>query len=206
MYGPDDIVRSFRRTVAEMLGEPWALDLERKEVLDEARPAGVIEIGREQVRRARTSIPQGEVELFAPVTLTLYPELAEPRQAGRTARQLAGRLHDLMKFGADGPVFENGRPASGPERLPLYDYADVLLIGTAQQRSGPQFPHDVLWVEDYGAGPVQDPLDPERWTVVLEARLSWERPGRVGPDAPIAAPDPQTGHFGPITITTEIHA
>lgn len=181
MYDHDDIGRSVRRYVAEMVGEPWQLDLERKEVVDDARPAGVVEVGDVRPRRGRAgSLQQGNVEEFAPVTVSLYPELLEPRQAGRAARLLASDLYDLIRFGtADGAVFLGGRPASGPERIPLYDYALVQLVGTAEERRGPANPHDVLWAEDYSCRPIQDPLDPQRWSVILEMRVSWERPGRI---------------------------
>lgn len=193
MYDQDDIARSVRRYVAEMLGPPWAIDLERKEVRDDARPAGLVEVAQSRVRRARVSIPQGNVEMFAPVSVTLYPSLADPREAGRTARVLTHALLQLIVVGADGPTFEDGRPASGPERLPLYDYADVPLTGTAAQRQGPAHPHDLLWAEDYGVRPIQDPQDPQRWTVALDMRVSWEQPGRVSQadlDAPIATAMP----------------
>ena len=184
MYDPDDIARSVRRTIAELLGPPWQLDLERKEVADDARPAGVIEMGEARMRRARTSPQQGQITAFAPVTVTLYPPLAEPREAGRSARKLAHLLLDMVMVGVVGPTFSDGgdppmpgRRASGPERLPLYDYANVPLIGTAAERKGPDFAHDLLWVEDYGVRPLQDALDPQRWSVILEMRVSWERPG-----------------------------
>lgn len=192
MYSPDDVARSIRRYVGAMLGPPWVIDLERRAVADDERPAGLIELGRAQVRRARTSIPQGEVELFAPLTVMLYPSLDKPRQAGRTARNLAFALEQLVVLGADGLVFADDRPASGPERIPLYDYSDVPLEGTAAEREGPEFPHDVLFVEDYGVNPVQDPQDPKRWSVALDCRVSWEQPGRAAPDAPITARMPPT--------------
>lgn len=190
MYDPDDIARSVRRYVAEMLGPPWALGLERKEVKDEARPAGSVELGAVSVRRSRSTIPQGEVSRFMPVTVTLYPGLAAPREAGRTARMLAHGLERLISSGAEGPIFASGRPASGPERIPLYDYSPVPLEGSTAEREGPALPHDVLWAEDYSTRAVQDSQDPRRWTVVLELRVSWEAPGRIGPDAPIAVAMP----------------
>ena len=185
MYGMDDVVRSVRRTVAEMLGPPWNLDLERREVPDDERPAGLIEPGAPSRRPARTSIPQGNVVHLLPLTVTLYPSLEEPRISGRTARQLAQGLEDLAAYGTEGPVFQDGRPASGPERWPLYDYVDVPLEGTPEERRGPAFPHDVMWLEDAAARTIQDVQDPTRWTVVLDVRVSWEAPGRVGPPAPI---------------------
>jgi hypothetical protein len=195
IYDPDDIARSVRRTIAELLGEPWQLDLERKEVADDARPAGVVEMGEARMRRARTSLQQGPVTSFAPVTVTLYPALAEPREAGRAARKLAHLLLDMVMIGVTGPTLEDpllpgepGRVASGPERLPLYDYENIPLVGTAAERRGPDFAHDVLWAEDYGVRPLQDPMDPQRWSVILEMRLSWERPGHDPDlDAPIVA-------------------
>lgn len=193
IYDPDDVVRSFRRLVFAMVGAPWSLSLERREVKDEARPAGLVEIGQTRASSARSAIPQGPVVYAAPVTVTLYPSLASPREAGRTARILAHGLHQLIAVGADGPVFEDGRPAAGPERVPLYDFSPVPLTGSAEQREGPEFPHDVLWVEDYGARALQDPMDPQRWSVVLDARVSWEAPGRVSSaDDPITTAMPLT--------------
>lgn len=194
MYDADSIARSVRRYVAEMLGAPWALSLERAEVRDDARPAGVVEIGQTRLRSGRVSIPQGSVVRFAPVTVTLYPALAEPRSAGRAARQLASRLSDLIGVGAEWYDAVTGRPLAGPDRIPLYDYDDVALDGTEEERSGPALPHDWLWAEDYGAEPVQDPIDPRRWSVVMDLRVSWEQPGRVTPEAPLA-----TGGLGPVT-------
>lgn len=179
MYDPDDITRSVRRYVAELLGPPWELDLERRDPTDDTRPAGLVELGQARVRSARVSIPQGWVTMFMPVTVTLYPSLAAPREAGRTARHLAYGLQQLVQTGLAGITFADGRRASGPERIPLYDYSEVELTGTDEERTGPVTPHDVLWAEDYGTRAIQDPMDPQRWTVVLELRVSWEQPGRA---------------------------
>lgn len=192
MYDVDDIARSVSRLLAETLGQPWRLDLERREVRDDERPAGLIEVGQVRTRRARTSVPQGDVEEFAPLTLTLYPALDEPQVAGRAARLLAAKLTRLITVGADGPLLTSGRRASGPERWPLYDYSAVKLSGTAAERRGPARAHDVLWLEDYGVRAIQDPADARRWTVVADVRLSWERPGAIvpGPAPPIATEMP----------------
>lgn len=190
MYRDDDVARSVRRHLAEWLGPPWVLNLERVEVADDDRPAGLIEVGIARARAARAALPQGNVTEFAPVSIALYPPLAEPREAGRAARDLASGLRDLLTFGADGPLLVSGRPASGPFRLPLYDYAAVPLAGSAAERRGPERAHDVLWVEDQGVRPVQDPMDARRWSVIADLRVSWERPGAVRPGdvgAPLAA-------------------
>lgn len=195
MYDVDDIARSVRRYVSELLGPPWELNLERTDVADDSRPAGLVELGQARVRRARASIPQGSVEMFMPVTVTLYPSLAPPREAGRTARGLAHGLQQLVQTGLVGPTFADGRRSAGPERIPLYDYSPVPLTGTDEERVPPAHAHDVLWAEDYGTRALQDPMDPQRWTVVLELRVSWEQPGRadeVAQAAPIAERMPAT--------------
>lgn len=178
-WDADNIARSVRRYVTDMLGPPWAIDLERTEVSDADRPGGLIEIGLEQVRFARRTIPQGNVSAFRSVTVTLYPSLDAPRRAGRTARHLADGLMRLIVIGADGPMRASGRPASGPETLPLYDYSMVALDGTVEERTGPEFAFDVMWAEDYSCRALQDPMDAQRWSVILEMRLSYEYPGRV---------------------------
>lgn len=193
MGDPDDVARSVRRYIAGMLGPPWEIDLERVPVADEDRPVGSIETGVAAVRQARISVPQGQVILFMPVTVTLYPSLQAPNLAGQTARRLAHALEQLMVYGADGLNFASGRPAAGPERIPLWDYADVALEGDAAARSGPEFPSSVMWVEDYTSQPIQDTMDPQRWTVILDMRLSWEVAGRAGEPAPPVGSMPQTG-------------
>jgi hypothetical protein len=202
VYDDESIARSVRRYIAPALGQPWNLMLERQEVRDDARPAGVVELGAAKERRARTSLPQGEVENFIAATVTLYPATDAPRKAGREARQLAGFLRRLIQFGADPEGADeltraDGRPMAGPARLPLWDY-DGAEPGTA----GPPRPHDTMWAEDWSADAIQDPLDARRWSVVLEMRLSWEEPGRLGEQGPNVAdvvavpPDPADQRTG----------
>lgn len=181
MGDPEDIARSVRRYLGMMLTQPWDLRLQREEVRDDARPAGFIEMGREAERWAREgAIPQGDRILFAPVTISLFPPVAEPRTSGREARQLAGDVRDLLQAGGDGIVFANGRRACGPKRIPWWDYSAVP-PGTA----GPEFPVDVLRVENLTVDPIQDTMDARRWSVVVELRLAYELGGRLGPDAPV---------------------
>lgn len=203
MYGTDDIGRSVGRYLIGWLGgAPWTLELERVEIRDDDRPAALVEVGQMRTRRARVSRDQGNVTEFAPLTVMLYPAVGEPRAAGRAARDLATSLKRLIDGGADDldvdtPDFRqvNGRPAAGPERMPLWDYAAVPLESDADteeeraaERAGPELAHDVMWVEDYGVNAVQDPQDARRWSVALDARVSWERPGRIpveAQDAPV---------------------
>jgi hypothetical protein len=168
-YDPESVGRSVRRYMS--------VALELQEVRDDGRPAGVLELGEVRVRRARVSVPQGEVEEFAPLTLTLYPRILDvdgkpldPRVTAREARLAASAVQLLITSGAEGVAM------SGPERMPLWDYSAVE-PGTP----GPSTPIDVLWVEDYSVRTLQDPDDPRRWSVILDCRISWERPGRVPP-------------------------
>lgn len=180
MHDPEDFARSIRRYLGLMLTQPWDLRLQREEVRDDARPAGAIETGREQERWARDSVPQGDRIMFMPVTVSLYPALGEPRAAGRAARQLAGDVRDLLQVGGDGVVFSDGRRASGPKRIPLWDYA-----AAAPGSAGPPFPYDVMRVENLSVDSIQDPMDARRWSVIAELRLSYELPGREPDPAPV---------------------
>lgn len=195
-YDEESIGRSIRRYLGLALGEPWNIELERVDVRDDERPAGFLEFGTRRVRFARNSRPQGEVEEYQPITVSLYPalmvatgdpdvpptEYLPPREAGRNARLLSTRLQQLIVTGADGPRLADGRPASGPEHLPLWDYTGIGL-----DSAGPATPFDVLLAEDYSVRPVQDPVDVRRWTVIAELRVSWWRPGAVDP-ATVGAP------------------
>lgn len=191
-YDPESIGRSVRRYLSGVLTQPWSVALETQEIRDDSRPAGVLELGEVRVRRARVSIPQGEVEEFMPLTLSLYPRILDvddvpldPRITAREARLAASALQLLVTSGAEGVAM------SGPERFPLWDYSAV-----APGTPGPADPIDVLWVEDYAIRTLQDPDDTRRWSVIMDCRISWERPGRVPPVAPTLTDVP--GTFTPV--------
>lgn len=204
MWQPDDVQRSIRRYLSQTLttidpAKRWRLAFLRDQVRDDQRPAGLLEMGIVSGSgTSRVSPEQGNVIEAAPVTISLWPEmhddtgaLLEPRVAERYARALKGQVYDLFRFGLDLPplpadhLTHPGRPRCGPERIPLYDYAQSTTTGTAEQRRGPADPHDWLWADRYSTRAIQDPEDPRRWTVICELSVSWERPGRVGPVAPV---------------------
>lgn len=212
-FSLDDVSLSLRRYLSKCLvpadpARPWGIRLEREQVVDDERPVAVIESGRVATPTKRAALDQGWITSSVPLTVTCYPETTGTvRESGRRARQLKQRLEDLMTYGLDlgeaarfpgGPV----RPRAGPDRIPLYDYAGVLLEGTDAERSLPPATEPTGWlrVNDSGALSVQDPEDARRWTVVLELRVSWERPGRMPQatiDAPIVQHVPGTGHGTP---------
>lgn len=192
MWELDDVKRSVRRYVSQTLvalpADPvrrWTIRFSREQVRDEERPAGMIEAG-DMIRSgdSRVSLDQGNVTETVPLTLTLWPEIQEPREAERRATRLAQQLYDLIRFGLMLDHGVSGRSVSGPERIPLYDYSDVAASGTAEERRGPEDPHDVMWAESYSSRAIQDPDDPRRYAIVLELTVSWERPGRIPTDVP----------------------
>lgn len=207
-YDRESVARSIRRYFSGLLPQPWNVMLERIEVKDDQRPAGLIEVGEIRGRDVRASVPQGEITEFAPVTMTLWPAVqsgAPPVPlsvpvAGRNARLIEQGVRDMIVVGAeDAAVFvggvRDGRDAAGPLRMPLWDYS-----ARNHDQAGPANPIDVLWVEDHSVTAIQDPLDARRWAVIAEMRISWERPGREQKlGAPITNVPPLPGSFGGVT-------
>jgi hypothetical protein len=160
----------------------------------------VIDAGRLTHPFRRSTLTQGAVTAAMPVTVSAYPETTGTvREAGRRARKLKQHIEDVATFGLDlgeAARFPGGppRPRAGPDRIPIYDYEDVALEGSAAERSLPDGAEPIGWlrVEDTGADAIQDPTDPRRWTVIWELRLSWERGGRIpGVPGPVVQSVPQ---------------
>lgn len=176
----DDVLLSVRRYAALRLGEQWTLRLERDEVRDDARPAGVLEAAPLTDTDARATETQGDTQGRTSLTFTLYPSMeGSARECSRRARRLQQEMHDLVVYGLDLGLDdrEPPRPVAGPRRVPLWDYAAVTNEGAG--RVPPEFPEGRVAVEDFSVTGTQDPLDVRRWTVVLEMRVSWARAGRV---------------------------
>ncbi|HEX7088735.1 MAG TPA: hypothetical protein VF192_01285 [Longimicrobiales bacterium] len=208
-WQPDDVQRSVRRYLSQALPtvdptKRWRLAFQSENVRDDQRPVGLLEMGRvAREGRSRIAVGQGNVVEGAPITVSLWPEmhgedgaLLHPRVAERNARQLAGLVYDVFRFGLDLPPLPSGRPRCGPERIPLYDYSGAATVGPAAARQGPADPHDWLWAEGYSTRAIQDPEDARRWAVICELTVTWERPGRAGPVAPVVTDMP--GEFIPI--------
>jgi hypothetical protein len=176
-FSLDDRHRSLRRFLMNALGSPpWRLRTERQPVPDEQRPAGVIEALATATTRARTTLPQGNVEKAQTFPITLYPEVgATGAEARLEAERVAQLLEDAITVGL---VLDDGEPYTYPERIPIYDYAGVPVKGA--ERAGPDAPYGWLWAEDFPVQAVQDPEDPLRWTVTCPLRVSWEQAGRDG--------------------------
>lgn len=209
MWEPDDITRSIRRYLAMTLptGEEddprWKLRVERREVKDEERPVGVVLDGPITSVRARLGLVQGNVEEMLPVTISLYPPVAEAsidslRTARHEASQLKAQLLQLLNTGLTVTTGTGAarRHWAGPFRVPLWDYADVPLTGA--EKKGPADPHDVLWIEEksVSVNAIQDPDDARRWAVIANFRVSIERPGRVPAEDEKADVSGVEGGFG----------
>lgn len=206
MWSDDDILRSVRRYLAMTLeAPPWTLRVERREVKDEERPVGVVVAGALSTSKARTSLIQGDVTEVMPVTITLYPAVADATadgiRAGRLeASKLKSHLNELINTGltVEAQVEERTVQFAGPFRMPLWDYEGVPLTG--EERAGPDDPHAVMWVDEASANvqAIQDLEDATRWTVVANFRVSIERPGRTAPDDQIRDIDRFIGVEKPI--------
>lgn len=201
MWGTDDITRSARRYLAMLLEEfpgpddrAWEIRLTRNLVTDQQRPLGVLEQLPHAPGRGRTSVPQGNVQESMGLVFTGYPALLTGDRAviegDLRAKRLADALDGLIRFGLSTVVFETGRRACGPQVLPLWDYAAVPVAGVA----GPAYPHDVMRAETWSTRSIQDPVDEHRFSVVLTLTVTWERPGRIDPPAPLVTGVP--GTFG----------
>jgi hypothetical protein len=173
-WSRDDVIFSLRRYLAETLGQPWVLRFERTEIRNEERPMGYLELGPGRTTRSRSTVPQGNVERAAAITINLYPKGGTDARAGRrVAEATAQLLQDVIDFGLDLGNDRNGRPKAGPYRIPLYNYKDV--VG-----AGPSEPYDRLWMgEDFSVRTIQDPVDPRLYAVIGEGTLSWEAAGRT---------------------------
>lgn len=193
MHGKTDIARSIKRYLSLMWDEDsgWTIRTERRVVKDDQRPVAVVLLGQKQILRARSSRNQGMVVEGMPLTLYAYPPVGEDeRLANAAAEELADLLMDVFTTGLspDPKDVDQDPPwysRSGPFRLPLWDYAGVPLTGKG--RAGPEEPHDVIWVDpdSVTVQNLEDPQDAKRRTVVLEARLSIDRPGRREPQGPV---------------------
>ena len=212
MYQPDDVRRSIRRYLSYTFGAPpWRIRVERREVADDARPIMVVQLGPLSDTFARETLEQGDVTALVPVTVYAYPEKATNERAGvQQGEAIRAQLRDLIRFGlpttfehGDPPADvsltlddDDGRPAAGPYRIPLYDYEGVPMEG---ERVEPSHPHTVMRVlrESVSVrGPIQDPDDPRRLTVALEFRAQLEAPGRALPRQTWAA-EPLDGDWVP---------
>jgi hypothetical protein len=207
-FALDDRHRSLRRFLMNVLGSPpWTLRTERQPVPDSDRPAGVIETLPSTTTRARTTLPQGNVEKAQTFPITLYPVLgATGAEARLEAERVAQLLDDAITVGL---VDDDGAAFTYPERIPVYDYAGVPVKGA--QRGGPPAPYGWLWAEDFPVQALQDPEDPLRWSVTCALRVSWEQAGREGaPGVPATGVTPvppvwlpPTGTVPPTRLPTD---
>lgn len=192
MFEPDDVARSLRRYIGLLLPEgpppDWTMRLERREVKDEERPVGVINVGEVSTIQARETFEQGNVVDQYPVTIYLYPPVeADAQRARREGDAYRSALHQLLKYGfplSTLPVFcldENGRPKAGPFHVPLWDWDGIPSEGPAEGREPPEeaagsmrIPSESLVCEN-----LTDEDDERRRTVFAEFRIQLEMPGRT---------------------------
>lgn len=184
-FALDDIHRSLRRYVSQALGSPpWRVRVVRQNVTNDDRPVAVVEpASTATVVAARATIPQGDVTKAQSYSVMAYPELGDTAaESGQIATQVAQLLLDAFQLGL---VDEEGAFIGAPERLPVYDFAGVAVVGPIEERIGPDEPYGYLWIDDIAVRPLQDAEDPLRFTVACDLRLSWQSAGRERPAAPM---------------------
>ncbi|MGH2939448.1 MAG: hypothetical protein ACRDPE_15175 [Solirubrobacterales bacterium] len=201
-WGTTDIARSIRRYLTLMWDKDsgWTTRIARRVVADDERPVAVILLGDAVVTSARRGRNQGNVTEAWPVTIYAYPPIGEDEQAATVAADaIRDQLRAMIVTGL-APADPKEKPSwlakAGPFVLPLWDYAGVPLEGP--ERGGPADPHDVIWVDESSltAQNLEDPQDGKRRTVVLEFRISIERPGRIVPEGPVVGSMP--GQYKPL--------
>lgn len=192
MWDPEDVQRSLRRCVTLALGSPpWSIRTQRVEVSDDDRPAALVEESAPWVTfQARATIPQGNVLEGASYAVVCYPELAatEPE-----SEQRAGRCRNALRRLVLHGLVDDDAVIVPPLKVPIYDFADVTVDpeAPAAERAGPAEPYDYADVlTGWNVQRQQDPLDRNRWTVILNLRLRVDWPGRDINPAPIAGSMP----------------
>lgn len=129
-FALDDRHRSMRRFLMNALGSPpWRLRTERQPVKAEERPVGVVEpAGPVATTRARTTVPQGDVDKTQTFSIMLYPETGDTAADSRLiASEVGQRLDDAITGGliepppADPVVFAwaGNQPLSGDIGSPI---------------------------------------------------------------------------------------
>lgn len=187
MWDWDDVQRSLRWYTALALGSPpWDIRTERVEVRDDARPAAVVEPSSPIVPRlARATVPQGNILEDRSFAAVAYPVLGETVEESKLeAARVESALDAMVRFGL---VNDDGTDISAPSYLPVWDFAGVALTDEFPTLADTPYDHAVIAI---GANVQrqQDNVELRRFTVILNLRVEWERPGRVsGVDVPLAA-------------------
>jgi hypothetical protein len=177
-----DLHRSVREWIAQGLGAPpWRVRLgDEIPLTDKERPVAYVElVAPARTLDARAVAPQGAIERMAPFTVSAYPDMgATPRDSRAEADVIADVLGKLLDTG----VAVATAPAS-PAHIPVFDWSDILLDGTAAQRKLPPDSVPYTWARIPLGSSVQsikDPMDPKRYTVGLIFTVRWSAPGSEG--------------------------
>lgn len=190
----DNVHRSARRWLSLVLpSPPWSVSLEegREALPDDDRPVAIVTpVGNMANLFARGSAPQGDVHRQLPMSMALYPEVADERRAGRlAAADLSQLVLDAISIGL---VKDDGSNLCLPLTMPLWNYEGVPITGAT--RAGPADPFTFMEVEDPVVTAIPDPEDDRRWSVQVTFRATWWTPGRI-------VPGPVTGSMPPGAIT-----
>jgi hypothetical protein len=179
-----DVHRSVREWVALGLGSPpWKVRLEDDIPLTDAeRPVAYVElVDPARTLQAPATVPQGSIERMAPFAVSAYPATGEtPRLSRREADLIADLLDKLVQKG-----IAVAKAAAQPSHIPIFNWEDIPLEGTAAERKLPPTAEPYAWgliPLGQGVQVIKDPMDPKRFTVGLNFSLRWWEPGAELPE------------------------
>lgn len=162
---PYSVSRSIARYVARILGDDWE-DVRPAEVEGSFdRPYALVE----QVGGRTVGGSAMLADVSVPITISAFPRSHEDAdEAWRIAMQTVERLED--GFASD--LY----PPGAPYRIPLYDYSEVPMDATTDDRAHCDY---LRVTQPVGISPVKDAEDKRLWMIAVDFRCGYRRLGRV---------------------------
>lgn len=165
-YGRDpySVVRSIARHTALILGDDWN-DVRPAELEGSfKRPFALVEWVAGQTVGGSAMLK----DISMPITVSAYPRADhDADESWRQAMLIADQLH----MGFTSNLFPPGEPF----RVPLYNYADVPMDASTQQRGY----CDYLRLSGLTVNPIKDPDDRRLWTIAVDFRCGYRSVGRI---------------------------
>lgn len=191
----DDVIRSLRRYVSQMLGSPpWKVRVGRVRVADDERPVAVIDPSAPVTTLfARTgTLTQGDVQKARTLTVVCYPAVgATPQDSALLAEQLSELLDASFERGLVTDSIPQ-RLIGAPFRVPMYDFADVPMTGPDRGGASESYGYANVTESGFNVRVLQDVVDELRYTVVATVPLTWWRAGRIAVEGPTVTNVPPT--------------
>lgn len=167
-----DVMRSLQRYFALVLGDTWEVRQWTDEGSFEPPYARVAEAGPASYVSQRVY-----TDITLPVQVHLYaPPAISTSAAIGAARDLREQVMQAIEVGQIDVT-----NAAFPRRIPLFDYAGLLLGQGSESRNY----YDFIRVLDLSMNTIQDANVPNAVVVVVDLRLSWRRDTTLSPQRDI---------------------